>query len=446
MSNLSREPFVAGTGREARGRLAILSMHTSPLAQAGAGDGGGMNVYVRELASSLARTGVECEVFTRAESPDQAAAVSVEPGFTLHNVAAGPLAPVAKESLVDHVDEWTQAVGAELRAMEANDMPASAIHTNYWLSGLAGHTLKHELEVPLLVTFHTLDRVKSDSALGGSTFGEPAMRSAAEAQLVGCADALLASCRVEADQLVDLYGAERSRIVSVPPGVQHAYFGPGNRAQARRAVGLDPDAPVILFVGRIQPLKGPSMAAEVLVELHRSRRDSLDRNSPARNSPAPTLVIVGGPSGPDGNREMARVQSIISAEGLSDFVRILDPQPHEMLSTYYRAADVCLVPSYSESFGMVALEAAACATPVVAAAVGGLTTVVVDGETGFLVSDRSAKGFAGPVARLLGSPEYAARIGRRATSCAKAYTWSRAAGRMWERVESLTGSELVACG
>ena len=440
MSNLSREPFVAGTGREARGRLAILSMHTSPLAQAGAGDGGGMNVYVRELASSLARTGVECEVFTRAESPDQPAAVSVEPGFTLHNVAAGPRAPVAKEALVDHVDEWTRAVGSELRAMEANDTPVSAIHTNYWLSGLAGHTLKHELGVPLLVTFHTLDRVKSDSALGGSTFGEPAMRSAAEAQLVGCADALLASCRVEADQLVDLYGAERSRIVSVPPGVQHAYFGPGNRAQARRAVGLDPDAPVILFVGRIQPLKGPSMAAEVLVELHRSRRDS------PGNSPAPTLVIVGGPSGLDGNREMARVQSIISAEGLSDFVRILDPQPHEMLSTYYRAADVCLVPSYSESFGMVALEAAACATPVVAAAVGGLTTVVVDGETGFLVSDRSAKGFAAPVARLLGSPEYAARIGRRATSCAKAYTWRRAAGRLWERVESLTGSELVACG
>ena len=441
MSTSPSEPFSVRTGREARGgRLAILSMHTSPLAQAGAGDGGGMNVYVRELASSLARMGVECEVFTRAESPDQPAAVSVEPGFTLHNVAAGPRAPVAKESLVDHVDEWTRAVGSELRAMEANDTPVSAIHTNYWLSGLAGHTLKHELGVPLLVTFHTLDRVKSDSALGGSTFGEPAMRSAAEAQLVGCADALLASCRVEADQLVDLYGAERSRIVSVPPGVQHAYFGPGNRAQARRAVGLDPDAPVILFVGRIQPLKGPSMAAEVLVELHRSRRDS------PGNSPAPTLVIVGGPSGLDGNREMARVQSIISAEGLSDFVRILDPQPHEMLSTYYRAADVCLVPSYSESFGMVALEAAACATPVVAAAVGGLTTVVVDGETGFLVSDRSAKGFAAPVARLLGSPEYAARIGRRATSCAKAYTWRRAAGRLWERVESLTGSELVACG
>ena len=442
MSPLSREPFSVGTGRGARGgRLAILSMHTSPLAQAGAGDGGGMNVYVRELASSLARMGVECEVFTRAESPDQPAAVSVEPGFTLHNVPAGPCAPVAKESLVDHVAEWTRAVGGELRAMEANDTPVSAIHTNYWLSGLAGHTLKHELEVPLLVTFHTLYRVKSDTALGASTFGEPAMRSTAEAQLVGCADALLASCRVEADQLVDFYGAERSRIVSVPPGVQHAYFGPGNRAQARRAVGLDPDAPVILFVGRIQPLKGPTMAAEVLVELHRSRREPANRNSPA-----PTLVIVGGPSGPEGRLEMDRVRSVIAAEGLSGFVRILDPQPHEMLSTYYRAADVCLVPSYSESFGMVALEAAACATPVVAAAVGGLTTVVIDGETGFLVSDRSAKGFAAPVARLLNSPEYAARIGRRATSCAKAYTWSRAAGRMWERIESLTGSELVACG
>ena len=417
------------------GRLAVLSLHTSPLAQPGTGDGGGMNVYVRELATALARSGVECEVFTRAEDPDQPDVVSVEPGFRVHHVPAGPLGPVAKESLRDLVDEWTEGVGRRLERMDADGNPVAAIHANYWLSGLAGHTLKHRLELPLLVTFHTLDRVKADASPESISFSEPALRASAEAHIVGCADAVLASCSVEAHQLVELYGAEPDRIAMVAPGVEHAFFAPGDRAQARRAVGLPEDEPVVLFVGRIQPLKGPTVAVEALGAL---------RNFEGRPERA-SLVLIGGPSGPQGADELSAVRRAIAAHGLSGAVRLLPPQRHEMLSTYFRAGDACVVPSHSESFGLVALEAAACGVPVVAAAVGGLTTIVQDGETGFLVESRDPFDFAKPLAAILEDQDLAVRLGRRAAARSKAYTWRRAGVHLWSRVEQLTRSQLVAC-
>jgi D-inositol-3-phosphate glycosyltransferase len=421
-------------------RLAILSMHTSPLAQPGTGDGGGMNVYVRELASALARSGVACEVFTRAESAagpgSPGSVVAVEPGFRVHHVAAGPHGPVAKEVLPALVDEWTAGVRTELRRLDDAGRPVAALHANYWLSGLAAHRLKHELERPLLVTFHTLDRVKADASPESISFSEPARRASAELDIVGCADAVLASCSVEAQQLVDLYRAEPERIATVAPGVEHAFFAPGDQAQARRAAGLDESTPVILFVGRIQPLKGPAVAVEALSAL---------RGWGGRPASA-TLVMIGGPSGPDGPAEMAAVRRSIDANGLAGKVRLLPAQPHEMLSTYFRAADACVVPSHSESFGLVALEAAACGIPVVAAAVGGLTTIIQDGETGFLVEGRDPADFAKPLAVLLDEPDYAARLGQRAAARARTYTWRRAAGHLWARVETLTRSELVACG
>jgi D-inositol-3-phosphate glycosyltransferase len=417
-------------------RLAILTMHTSPLAQPGTGDGGGMNVYVRELATALARAGVACEVFTRAEDRTAPAVVSVEPGFRVHHVPAGPLEPVAKEFLPDLVGEWTEAVGRRLERLEAEGSPVAALHANYWLSGVAGHRLKHQLELPLLVTFHTLDRVKADASPEAISFAEPARRALAEAEIVGCSDAVLASCTVEADQLVDLYGADPSRIALVAPGVQHAFFGPGDRGQARRAVGLPAAAPVVLFVGRIQPLKGPSIAVEALAAV---------REMGGRAGRA-SLVIVGGPSGPHGGDELAAVHRAMAAHGLDGAVRLLPPQPHEMLSTYFRAADVCVVPSHSESFGLVALEAAACGVPVVAAAVGGLTTIVQDGETGFLVDGRDPADFAKPLAAIIGDDELAGRLGQRAIARSRAYTWRRAGAHLWDRVVDLTRSELVACG
>src|SRR5688500_9880221 len=226
-------------------RIAILSMHTSPLAQPGTGDGGGMNVYVRELASALARAGAVCDVYTRAADAERPAVVPVEPGLRVHHVPAGPLASVAKEDLPDLVDEFTDGVLTRMR----RGYEADAVHANYWLSGLAGHAIKHELDLPLMSTFHTLSRVKAE---GDS---EPERRAVAEALIMGCSDAVLASCTVEAHQIADLYGADPGRLEIVAPGVDHAFFSPGYRPQARRAIGIDDDGPLLLFVGRIQPLK-----------------------------------------------------------------------------------------------------------------------------------------------------------------------------------------------
>ncbi|MDQ6781971.1 MAG: glycosyltransferase [Actinomycetota bacterium] len=417
--------------------LAVLSMHTSPLAQPGSGDGGGMNVYVRQLAAALARQGVHCDIFTRADDTAQAPVVAVEPGLRVHHVPAGPLGPVAKEDLPKVVASWTDAVGSRLDALAAGGRPADAIHANYWLSGVAGHTLKHRLDIPLLSTFHTLDRVKE---LGGPALasGDPARRRA-EAEIIGCSDVVLASCSVEAAQLRDLYGAAPDRIEIIPPGVNHAFFSPGERTQARRALRLAGEGPILLYVGRIQPLKGLTIAVRALAAVVEGDTGAGSWSRQAR------LVVVGGPSGPDGLAELAAAQTVIDRHGLSDRVIMVPPQPHEILSTYYRAADVCVVPSRSESFGLVALEAAACGIPVVAAAVGGLTTLVDHGRTGLLVEGTDAFGFARAISRTLADPAVAANAGRAAARRARAYSWSAAATRLVGRCESLTERELVAC-
>jgi D-inositol-3-phosphate glycosyltransferase len=420
-------------------RLAILSMHTSPLAQPGTGDGGGMNVYVRELTAALARQGVECEVFTRAESASVPATVPVEPGFRVHHIPAGPVRAVPKESLPDLVNAWTAGVSSRLDRMAGSGRPVTAIHANYWLSGLAGHTLKHALNVPLIVTFHTLDRVKADASPEELSVSEPARRAQAEAEIVGCADAVLASCRVEADQLIELYRADPDRIAIVAPGVDHSIFGPGDQAQARRAVGLAAETPVVLFAGRIQPLKGLTVAVDALAEVRSA-------GEPESRAALTSLVVIGGPSGPHGSEELARVRDLVRRHDLDLAVRLLPPQRHEVLSTYYRAADLCAVPSHSESFGLVALEAAACGIPVVASAVGGLTTLVDHGRTGYLVEGRDPGDYAKPIMDIVSDPEWAGELGRAAAELAGAYTWRSAAMHLRKAIDSLTSSELVACG
>ena len=404
--------------------LAVLSMHTSPLAQPGTGDGGGMNVYVRELAAALARSGVRCDVYTRADSPDVRPIVAVEPNFLVHHVPAGPLAPVAKEALPALVDEFTEAVLARMAAGHEADL----IHANYWLSGVAGHRIKHTLDLPLVSTFHTLDRVKAEVDLGEDS----EQRALEEARIIGCSDAILASCDDEAEQLVRLYGAERSRIEIVPPGVDRAFFAPGNSRQARRAIGFREDARMVLAVGRIQPLKGLGVSIAAFGEL-------------AASLPDAQLVIVGGPSGPAGARELERLHGLVFELGLGGRVAFVPPQPHELLSTFYRAADVCLVTSRTESFGLVALEAAACGTPVVASTVGGLPTLVEDGRTGYLVDERDPSVFADRARRILSDPELAAAMSRRAPARVAAYTWSTAAERLRGLYDTLTARQLVEC-
>jgi len=421
-------------------RLAVLSLHTSPLAQPGTGDGGGMNVYVRELTAALARTGVTCDVFTRAWSADLPSVVDVEPGLRVHHVPAGPLDVLPKESLPAVVEQFTAGVLERMAAapMSGGDgiggLPYTSVHANYWLSGLSGHVIKHELNLPLVCTFHTLDRVKAESMPEEVEADMPHRRAEAEASIIDCSDAVLASCTVEADQIASLYGGEPTRIRIVPPGVDHAFFGPGHRPQARRALGLPLDGRLLLFVGRIQPLKCADVAIETLAELLESGRE------PYR------LVVVGGPSGPYGEKSLQRLSDVADGRGVRDHVHFVEPQPHELLSSYYRAADVCLVPSRSESFGLVALEAAACGTPVVASAVGGLTTLVDHGHTGFLVDDPDPAAYAGAVRRVFARPLAAERLSTAAVLRARRYTWRAAARTLVELHDELAAGCLVECG
>ncbi len=420
-------------------RLAILSLHTSPLAQPGTGDGGGMNVYVRELAGALARAGNRCDVFTRAESPDELGELVVEPGFVVHRVAAGPVGPVGKEHLESLVPEFTDRVLSAMTtpsgtAISERDGGAyDAVHANYWLSGLAGHTIKHELDIPLVSTFHTLDRVKAEAMPEEVVADLSSRRAEAEAVVIGCSDAVLASCSVEVDQLIDLYDADPARVVVVPPGVDHAFFGPGDRIQARRALGLPGTGSLLLFVGRIQPLKGAHVAVEALAEL---RGRGLDV----------TLVIVGGPSGLEGGATLARLHETVERLGIAPHVIFRAPQPHELLSSYYRAADLTVVPSRSESFGLVALESLACGTPVVASAVGGLSTLVIDGVTGTLIDGWDPIAYASAVQGILTEPLRAARFSTAAVIDARRYTWGSAATQLSQLFDDLVARHLVNCG
>jgi len=407
-------------------RLAVLSLHTSPLAQPGSGDGGGMNVYVRELVSALAQAGVASDVYTRRWADHLPDVVEVEPGFRVVHVPAGP-ADLPKEALPEIVDEFATGVLDHLRAGPGGGFDVDALHANYWLSGVAGHRLKHELDLPLVSTFHTLARVKATTG-----DPEPQRRIDAEAEVIACSDAILANSQAEVSQLVGLYGADPARVEVVAPGTIHAFFSPGDRGGARAALGhLGPlPGPVLLFVGRIQPLKGLDVAVRALACL---------------DDPTAVLVVVGGASGVAGQAEVERIEKLAAGLGVADRVRYAAPQPHHMLSTYYRAADLVLVPSRSESFGLVALEAAACGTPVVAAAVGGLRTLVDHGRTGFLVEGRDPAVYSDYAAQILSSPALAAELSASAALAARDYTWSTAAGRLRRIYADITARALVTC-
>ena len=364
-------------------RVAVISLHTSPLLQPGVGDSGGMNVYVRELVSSLSQICIECTTFTRADREGLPAEVLVEPGHRVVHIEAGPH-HLPKEALPDISDQFCHGVMDWIHANEKPDI----IHGNYWLSGVVGHHLKHELNVPFVSTFHTLARVKAE---GGDP--EPKWRDRAEAEIIQCSDAICVSCVEEEEQFRRLYGDSLGRIEIVAPGVEHAFFTPGDQAGARRAINVDPDVPFILFVGRIQPLKGPYVAIRALAALGR---------------PDAQLAIVGGASGRNGDVQASEAHALVDELGLHGQVHFIEPKPHHILSTWYRAADIVLVPSRSESFGLVALEAASCGVPVVASAVGGLLSLVDDGETGYLIDGRNPDNYADAMRRILDDSELAA--------------------------------------
>ena len=400
-------------------RAGIISLHTSPLTQAGSGDSGGMNVYIREFVSSLTQAGVACDVFVRRWSDELDPIVEVEPGFRVIHVPAGPV-DLTKEELPGIVDEFTAWMRSWL-----SDNPVDVLHANYWLSGIVGHRLKHPLDLPLVTTFHTLARVKAE--MGDD---EPRSRIDAEAMVVACSDVLVANADEERRQLLELYGATNDQIEIVAPGVDRALFSPGSSKGARTAIRYE-GGPLVLFVGRIQPLKGVDIAVEALSLL---------------SDPTSTLMIVGGASGQEGDTEVHRIGDLVEGLGLSDRVIFVEPQPHYALSTYYRAADVLVMPSRSESFGLVALEAAACGVPVVAAAVGGLRTLVKDGLTGYLIDERDSAQYAAAIDRILLDPTHAAALGAAAAVQASRYPWSGLAARLRRiYLELVEARKLVDC-
>jgi D-inositol-3-phosphate glycosyltransferase len=320
------------------------------------------------------------------------------------------------------VDEFTDSVATSFRCTGIPD----AIHANYWLSGLSGHRLKHELNIPLIMTFHTLERVKAEHFEA-----ESEERARQEAAIFACADAVLASCDVEAEQIVRFYDASPSRVHVVPLGVQHAFFAPGFRPQARRALGIDPEATMLLFVGRLQALKGVDLALETLIELRRRGHNAL-------------LAIIGGPSGPDGRATLARLHERVAEAGVINHVSFVAPQAHELLSTWMRASDVTLVPSRSESFGLVALESSGCGTPVVASDVGGLKTLIEPGVNGFLIEERDAASWANAVEVAI-DPDHSTAMSTGAVLLARNYTWRAAAESLAALTERIALLGLLRC-
>lgn len=395
----------------------MLVVHSNPLAEPGEGDAGGMTVYVRQMAHSLAQRGIDVDIFTRRDSDSSPEEVLLRPGVRVLQIPAGEPG-ISKERLPAHLPEFTANLLEKVRRM---GVEYDVVHSHYWLSGKVAAKVSKHWSVPFVHTFHTLGREKNRSKRPGDRL-EPEGRLAGETRVIADACAIVASTPEERRSLVELYSAHPERIHLIPPGVDHGVFKPGDREVARQQLGLA-GKKTMLFVGRLQPLKAADVAVQALWHLIDWGRLSLDEVR---------LVIVGGASGQSGRGELERLKQRVDELGLQDAVRFVPAQPHETLPTYYQAADVCLVPSYTESFGLVALEAQASGLPVVASSVGGLRSIVRHGQTGFLVRPGAADSFAERSYRLLSDPALATSMGRLAVCSSGDFAWDRSASELHE--------------
>jgi D-inositol-3-phosphate glycosyltransferase len=400
-------------------RLAMISLHTSPLDQPGTGDAGGMNVYVVELAKRLARRGVEVDIFTRATSSALEPVVAAYDGVTVRHIHAGPFEGLTKHELPAQLCVFAREV---LRTEAAQPVGHyDLVHSHYWLSGQVGALARDRWGVPLVHSMHTMAKVKNDALATGDT-PEPAARVIGEEQVVEAADMLIANTEIEAKQLIELYDADPARVEVVHPGVDLDVFRPVPTGEARARLGLRADADVLLFAGRIQPLKAPDVllrAVAVLLERAPYLRERV------------VVPVVGGPSG-SGLDKPAALAELAASLGIEDVVRFVPPVAQAELADWYAAATLVAVPSYNESFGLVAAEAQASGTPVVAAAVGGLTTVVRDGHSGLLVPGHRAEDWADALQRVLGDPALQARLADGAVEQAQHFSWDATAAASLE--------------
>lgn len=411
-------------------RIAILSVHTSPLHQPGTGDSGGMNVYIAETAKRIAARGIEVEIFTRATSLVEPDVTELAPGVLVRHIPAGPFEGLRKEDLPAQLCAVTAGV---LRAEAAkNEGFYDLVHSHYWLSGQVGWIAQERWGVPLVHTMHTMARVKNLTLAQGDA-PEPAIREIGEEQVVIAADRLVANTHAEAKELIELYHADPNRVRVVHPGVDLEVFVPGNQLAARNDLEVPGDAIVLLFVGRIQPLKAPDVLIEAAAEI-------LKRSPELRSRLV--VAICGGPSGSGLERPDA-LFTLAEDLGVSDVVRFVPPTNRAELVKWFQAASVCVVPSYSESFGLVAIEAQACGTPVVAARVGGLPTAVRDGISGVLVDGHNAANWANEILNVVTNDELRAKLSVGAIAHASHFGWEDTTDKLIAVYNEAVKSSLV---
>jgi D-inositol-3-phosphate glycosyltransferase len=397
-------------------RVAMVSVHTSPLDQPGTGDAGGMNVYVIELSKRLAAAGIEVDIFTRATSSRLDPVIEVADGITVHNIHAGPFEGLTKSELPGQLCVFAREVLRTEAALPLGHY--DMVHSHYWLSGQVGALARDRWGVPLVHTMHTMAKVKNEALAVGDA-PEPIARIIGEEQVVEAADMLIASTDLEAKQLINLYDADPGRVEVVHPGVDLSVFRPRDTHAARKQLGLPLDAHVVLFAGRLQPLKAPDVLLRAIACLVDQVPDLRSRL---------VVPIVGGPSGTGLEHPEALAELAVHLR-IDDLVRFVPPVPPEELALWDAAASVVAVPSYNESFGLVAAEAQATGTPVIAADVGGLSTVVADRVSGLLLDTHEPAAWAHALKRVLQDDGLRARLAAGARIRAGAFSWEETAER-----------------
>ncbi len=400
-------------------RIAMLSVHTCPLAALGGKETGGMNVYVRELSRELGRRGFFVDAFTRSQNPEIPHIPDSDLGPTVRviHVKCGPESPYPKELIWDYIPQFVEGVRC---LIHDEGIRYNVYHSHYWLSGWVAHALQSLYPAPMVHMFHTLGRMK-DLVARRPEEREVGHRNYIESQIMGWADSIVAATPRDMAQMVRLYGADPDKISIIPPGVDTDLFHPIPKAEARAALGLPPDHKLVLFVGRIEPLKGIDTLIEAMALAFKHRVDLRGEVE---------LAIIGGDVSDDPAKmsaEMNRLQALRAELGAEDLVTFLGKQDQASLPLYYAAAETVVVPSHYESFGMVAVEALACGTPVIASDVGGLSYIVEDGVTGFLVPDQQPEVLADRLEFLLQVEPLRRAFGRRAAEAAKRYAWSNVA-------------------